>query len=221
VCHPRWNDAAHSISDAISLHSSSPSFSFFVSPPGYSDEKIARLTKEAVQAGFNHFKMKVGADLADDLRRGKLIRSIIDDEAQWQRQRYPPPDDPELASAASGNSSSGGSARRLPSADDPALAGKNAGPTGAVLMIDANQVWDVQQAIDYVSSLAEIKPWCVEQHARVFAGNEKLTDGLCAPCPCAPARHWHLVFSTTTTVGSSRSRRRRTMSLDTRPSGAR
>jgi L-fuconate dehydratase len=93
--------------------------------------------------------MKVGADLADDLRRGKLIRSIIDD-SRWQRQRYPPPGDPELASA-----------RRLPSADDPALAGKNAGPTGAVLMIDANQVWDVQQAIDYVSSLAEIKPWCV------------------------------------------------------------
>ena len=111
------------------------------------------MTKEAVQAGFNHFKMKVGADLKDDLRRGRLIRSIIDD-SQWQRQRYPPPDDPELASDTS-------SARRLPSADDPALAGKNAGPTGAVLMIDANQVWDVQQAIDYVSSLAEIKPWCV------------------------------------------------------------
>lgn len=109
------------------------------------------MTKEAVQAGFNHFKMKVGADLADDLRRGKLIRSIIDDP-----RYYPPPDDPELSGAA-------GSARpgRLPSADDPALAGKNAGPAGAVLMIDANQVWDVQQAIDYVSSLAEIKPWCV------------------------------------------------------------
>jgi L-fuconate dehydratase len=127
------------------FHSSSlPSFV----PPGYSDEKIARLTKEAVQAGFNHFKMKVGTDLADDLRRGKLIRSIIDDP------QYLPPDDPEFSSASS-------SARRVTSADDPALAGKNAGPAGAVLMIDANQVWDVQQAIDYVSSLAEIKPWCV------------------------------------------------------------
>jgi hypothetical protein len=28
-------------------------------------------------------------------------------------------------------------------------------------MIDANQVWDVQQAIDYMSSLTEIKPWCM------------------------------------------------------------
>ncbi|KAH9986318.1 mandelate racemase/muconate lactonizing enzyme [Russula compacta] len=107
---------------------------------GYSDEKIARLTKEAVQAGFNHFKMKVGADLADDLRRGRLIRSIIDD------LRYIPAK-PDSA--------------RLPGS--PGLAGKNAGPTGSVLMIDANQVWDVQQAIDYVSSLTEIHPWFIEE----------------------------------------------------------
>jgi len=124
-------------------------------PLGYSDDKISRLTKEAVQAGFDHFKMKVGADLADDLRRGRLIRSIIDDP-QWQRQRYPPSDDPESASASA-------SACHILPADNPALAGKNAGPTGAVLMIDANQVWDVRQAIDYVSSLAEIKPWFIEE----------------------------------------------------------
>lgn len=46
---------------------------------GYSDEKIARLTKEAVAQGFHTFKMKVGADRESDLRRGKIIRSIIDD----------------------------------------------------------------------------------------------------------------------------------------------
>jgi L-fuconate dehydratase len=46
---------------------------------GYSDEKVARLTKEAVAAGFHTFKMKVGADRDSDLRRGKIIRSIIDD----------------------------------------------------------------------------------------------------------------------------------------------
>jgi L-fuconate dehydratase len=109
---------------------------------GYSDEKVVRLTREAVQAGFNHFKMKVGADRADDLRRGRLIRSIIDDP------QYLPD----------------GHAPRDP--DSPALAGKNAGPTGAVLMIDANQVWDVQEAIDYVASLEEIKPWCA--HMRLL-----------------------------------------------------
>ena len=112
--------------------------------------------------------MKVGADLKDDLRRGKLIRSIIDDP-QWQRQRYPPPDDPELAGASAGG---GGGARHLPSTDDdPALAGKNAGTTGAVLMIDANQVWEVQQAIDYVSSLAEIKPWCVPVYHKTHSSS--------------------------------------------------
>jgi L-fuconate dehydratase len=43
------------------------------------------------------------------------------------------------------------------------LTGKNAGPTGAVFMIDANQVWDVQQAIDWVSSLKELRPWFIEE----------------------------------------------------------
>jgi len=106
---------------------------------GYSDEKIARLTKEAIAGGFNHFKMKVGADQADDIRRGNLIRSIIDDP------QYLP---------------SGVPSRDPNSAE---LRGKNAGPTGAVLMIDANQVWDVHQAIDYVKGLEEIKPWFIEE----------------------------------------------------------
>ncbi|KAL1946329.1 hypothetical protein VTO73DRAFT_15456 [Trametes versicolor] len=106
---------------------------------GYSDEKVARLTREAVEAGFNHFKMKVGADPASDLRRGSIIRSIIDDP------QYLPaglkPRDP----------------------NGPDLVGKNAGPTGSVLMIDANQVWDVPQAIEYVKTLEAIKPWFIEE----------------------------------------------------------
>ncbi|KAF8634254.1 hypothetical protein AX15_001004 [Amanita polypyramis BW_CC] len=106
---------------------------------GYSDEKITRLTKEALAAGFNHFKMKVGANLDDDLRRGKLIRSVIDNP-----QYLPPSVKP-----------------RDPNTEE--LEGKNAGPTGSVLMIDANQVWDVPQAIDYVSKLKEIKPWFIEE----------------------------------------------------------
>ncbi|KAG9313383.1 enolase C-terminal domain-like protein [Chiua virens] len=106
---------------------------------GYSDEKVARLTKEAVAAGFNHFKMKVGADVESDLRRGKIIRSIIDDP------QYLPP----------------GSKGRDPMS--PELRGKNAGPAGAVLMIDANQVWDVPQAIEYVKKLEDIRPWFIEE----------------------------------------------------------
>lgn len=93
---------------------------------------MARLTKEALAAGFNHFKMKVGANVGDDLRRGTLIRSIIDD--------------PQYVTV-----------KRDPTGKE--LEGKNAGPTGSVLMIDANQVWDVQQAIEYVKKLESIKPW--------------------------------------------------------------
>ncbi|MEI2612855.1 MAG: hypothetical protein V9G20_29780 [Candidatus Promineifilaceae bacterium] len=36
---------------------------------GYSNEKLTRLASEAVEAGFNHIKMKVGRDLDDDIRR--------------------------------------------------------------------------------------------------------------------------------------------------------
>lgn len=105
---------------------------------GYDDEKVARLTKEAVAKGFNHFKMKVGASVQDDLRRGKMIRSIIDDP------QYLPP-----------SSKNAGS---------PSVRDKNASEkTGAVLMIDANQVWDVPQAIEYVKKLEELKPWFIEE----------------------------------------------------------
>jgi hypothetical protein len=104
---------------------------------GYSDDKIAELTKGAVAKGFNHFKMKVGSDFESDLRRGKLIRSIIDDPRCFPKDQSPM--DP----------------------NGPELKGKNAGPTGAVLMIDANQVWDVNEAIEYTKGLVELKPWCV------------------------------------------------------------
>ncbi len=36
---------------------------------GYSDEKLRRLCEEAVAQGYKHVKLKVGADLADDVRR--------------------------------------------------------------------------------------------------------------------------------------------------------
>lgn len=79
--------------------------------------------------------MKVGSDFESDLRRGKLIRSVIDDPQYLPEGKGP----------------------RDP--NSPELEGKNAGPTGAVLMIDANQVWDVNQAVEYTKGLAEIKPW--------------------------------------------------------------
>ena len=44
---------------------------------GYPDDKIRRLCKEAIKDGFTHIKIKVGRDIADDVRRCKIIREEI------------------------------------------------------------------------------------------------------------------------------------------------
>ena len=80
---------------------------------GYSDEKIQRLCREGLAQGFTQFKMKVGADLADDRRRAAIIRETI-------------------------------------------------GARGT-LMIDANQRWDVGQAIEWTRALAPFRPLWIEE----------------------------------------------------------
>ncbi|MDQ0024869.1 L-fuconate dehydratase [Variovorax paradoxus] len=80
---------------------------------GYSDEKLRRLAQEAVDAGFNHLKLKVGRDLQDDIRRLTVAREVLGPDRH--------------------------------------------------LMIDANQVWEVDQAIDWVRQLAFAKPWFIEE----------------------------------------------------------
>jgi L-fuconate dehydratase len=44
---------------------------------GFSDEKIRRLCREGVAEGWTHFKLKVGGDPIDDLRRGRIVREEI------------------------------------------------------------------------------------------------------------------------------------------------
>ncbi|MBI1259472.1 MAG: fuconate dehydratase [Chloroflexi bacterium] len=44
---------------------------------GYSDEKIRRLCRESLADGWKHFKIKVGADVADDMRRCAVVREEI------------------------------------------------------------------------------------------------------------------------------------------------
>jgi L-fuconate dehydratase len=46
---------------------------------GYSDEKLDRLAREAVEHGFTLIKLKVGADVADDVRRMKVARAAVGD----------------------------------------------------------------------------------------------------------------------------------------------
>jgi L-fuconate dehydratase len=80
---------------------------------GYEDEKLRRLARAAVDAGFSHVKMKVGRDLADDVRRLRIAREAVGPDRH--------------------------------------------------LMIDANQVWDVDQAIAWLPQLAFAKPWFIEE----------------------------------------------------------
>jgi len=80
---------------------------------GYSDDKLRRLCQEAVDSGYRHIKLKVGANRDDDIRRLGIAREVIG----WD----------------------------------------------ADLMIDANQVWDVPQAIEWVRALAEFKPLWIEE----------------------------------------------------------
>ena len=80
---------------------------------GYSDDKVRRLCQEAINAGFQHIKMKVGRDLDADRRRARLIREIIGPDRK--------------------------------------------------LMADANQVWDVPQAIAWMRDLAEFDFWWIEE----------------------------------------------------------
>jgi L-fuconate dehydratase len=97
---------------------------------GYDDDKLRRLCKEAVDAGFNHVKMKVGRDLADDIRRLTIAREVIGPD------RY--------------------------------------------LMIDANQVWEVGQAVEWLKELAFAKPFFIEEPTSPddVAGHKKIRKAI-------------------------------------------
>jgi len=80
---------------------------------GYSDEKIRRLVRAALAGGWTHFKMKVGRNLEEDVRRAAILREEIGPERK--------------------------------------------------LMMDANQVWDVPQAIEWMKELARFEPYWIEE----------------------------------------------------------
>jgi L-fuconate dehydratase len=90
-----------------------PAYTTSVGWLGYDDDKMLRLCREALAQGWDHFKLKVGRNLDEDLRRCSLIREEI------------------------------GPHRRL--------------------MIDANQVWEVDEAIRWVKALAPVNPWWIEE----------------------------------------------------------
>ncbi len=54
-----------------------PAYTTSVGWFGYSEEKIRRLCHEALAEGWTHFKLKVGGDPQEDLRRGRIVREEI------------------------------------------------------------------------------------------------------------------------------------------------
>ena len=54
-----------------------PAYTTSVGWFGFSDEKIRRLCHESLAEGWTSFKLKVGGDAKDDLRRGLLVREEI------------------------------------------------------------------------------------------------------------------------------------------------
>ncbi|MFA4840208.1 MAG: L-fuconate dehydratase [Agrococcus sp.] len=80
--------------EAQLLESGFPAYTTTPGWLGYSDEKLARLCREAMADGFTQIKLKVGADLDDDLRRFRIAREVcgpdfpiaIDANQRWDVQ---------------------------------------------------------------------------------------------------------------------------------------
>jgi L-fuconate dehydratase len=109
---------------------------------GYDDAKLRRLTQEAVDAGYRHVKLKVGARLEDDVRRLGIAREVLG---------------PDLT-----------------------------------LMIDANQVWDVPEAIEWVRALQRFDPLWIEEPTSPddVLGHAAVREAV-APVRVATGEHCH------------------------------
>lgn len=109
---------------------------------GYSDDKIRHLCREALQAGWRHFKIKVGRDVNDDIRRCRIIREEIGQQNH--------------------------------------------------LMVDANQYWDVGQAISHIQQLAPFNPWWIEEPTSPddILGHATIARAI-APIKVATGEHCH------------------------------
>ncbi len=109
----RRNQPTRAAREAEMLEQGFPAYTTSAAWLGYTEEKLRHLCREAIAQGWTHFKMKVGANLDDDVRRATLIR----EEIGWDRK----------------------------------------------LMMDANQVWGVDEAIANMKVLAKFNPWWIEE----------------------------------------------------------
>ncbi|MDX6382653.1 MAG: L-fuconate dehydratase [Blastocatellia bacterium] len=109
----RGNEPTKAAREAEMRASGYPAYTTSAGWLGYSDEKVRSLVREGLARGWTHFKMKVGRDLDEDIRRAAVIREEIGPDRK--------------------------------------------------LMMDANQIWDVDQAIEWMKPLAEFDPYWIEE----------------------------------------------------------
>lgn len=95
------------------LENGYPAYTTQVGWLGYSDQQLEDLCKRFLGLGYTAFKIKVGGNLQDDVRRCEVIRRAIGYENK--------------------------------------------------LMMDANQVWGVNEAIEWMRELAKFKPVWIEE----------------------------------------------------------
>jgi L-fuconate dehydratase len=107
------NESTKNVREAEMLAEGYPAYTTSAGWLGYSDNKVRQLVREGLAEGWSHFKMKVGRDRDDDIRRAAIIREEIGPERK--------------------------------------------------LMMDANQIWDVDQAIDWMKPLVQFDPWWIEE----------------------------------------------------------
>ncbi len=107
------NEATKQERESEMLEKGFPAYTTSAGWLGYSDEKLRSLLGESVAEGWEHFKMKVGTSIEDDVRRASIIRQEIGPDKK--------------------------------------------------LMMDANQVWDVDETIEKMERLKEFDPWWIEE----------------------------------------------------------
>src|SRR5438876_6384427 len=107
------NEATKADREAEMLAQGYPAYTTSAGWLGYSDDKVRKLVRKGIANGWTHFKMKVGRDLEDDVRRAAVIREEIGPDRK--------------------------------------------------LMMDANQIWEVDQAIEWMKVLARFDPYWIEE----------------------------------------------------------
>lgn len=72
--------ATRATREAEMLRDGYPAYTTSAGWLGYSDEKLLQLTREAIDQGWSHFKLKVGLDLEVNVHRAQLMRAEIGPE---------------------------------------------------------------------------------------------------------------------------------------------